>query len=329
MRAVHPYDLLIVGAGPVGLACAVEAQCEGLSYLVIEKDFVASSLLAWSDHLTFFSTPERLEIGSIPFVTVGEKPTRDEGIAYYQMVADRLALDIHQHEQVSSVKKENGLFIVTTDHASYWARNVIFATGYSANPRRLNVPGEDLPNVHRVYRSPYPYFHSHVTIIGAKSSAIEAALELSRNHVEVTMIIRRHELAPSVKYWLRPNLENRIAEGRIKALFDTEVREIKPRSIDLRTKIASPLGIKNSELEITSDFVLALIGYDPDYPLLQSAGVYHDDHGCLRYDPSTMQTDVPGLFLAGPVAAGQDTGSLFIENGRDHAHLIMQAIGAK
>jgi thioredoxin reductase (NADPH) len=311
-------DVLVVGAGPVGLACALEAARQGLTHVVIEKGALLDTLVRWPTHTVFFSTPELLEIGGHPFVTASVKPTRREGLVYYRKVAAREGLTIRLHEAVLSLTKSGDVFRVATSGGSYEARAVVVATGFFATPNLLDAPGEGLPKVSHYYTEPYAYAGVEVLVVGGKNSAVEAALDLHRNGARVTMAVRRPAFGASVKYWLRPDIENRVKEGSIRALFETRVVAIEQRSVVLETE-----GKRNT---IPNDFVFALTGYRPDFPLLRSLGIGITDDLHVVHDEDTMETGVPGLYVAGVVAAGIETGRLFIENGRLHAVSIVRHI---
>ena len=263
--AAAPVDLLVVGAGPVGLACALEAARQGLSHVVIERGALLDTLVNWPTHTIFFSTPELLEIGGHPFATASVKPTRREGLVYYRKVAEREGLAIRLHERVLSVEKDGDLFRVTTTRGLAAARAVVVATGFYANPNLLGVPGEDLPKVSHYYTEPFAHAHTDVLVVGGKNSAVEAALDLHRNGVRVTMAVRKSAFGASVKYWLKPDIENRVKEGSIRALFETTVSRIEERRVVLETA--------GKTFEIPNDFVFALTGYRPDFPLLAACGI--------------------------------------------------------
>jgi thioredoxin reductase (NADPH) len=312
------FDLLVVGAGPVGLACGVEAARQGLTHLVVERGSLLNTLVRWPTFTVFFSTPELLEIGGVPFVCAGAKPTRREGLVYYRKVADHFGLNIRLYEEVLGVEPDRELFTVATSKATYLARHVVAATGFYDTPNLLGVPGEELPKVSHYYREPFPYSGTDVLVVGGKNSAVEAALDLFRNGGRVTMAVRKPAFGDSVKYWLRPDIENRVKEGSIRAHFETTVEEIRPASVRLL--------LRGERTEIPNDFVLALTGYRPDFPFLRRLGVEVTPDGHLVHDGESMQTTVPGLYVAGVAAAGVDIGTLFIENGRLHAVQIVRHI---
>jgi thioredoxin reductase (NADPH) len=313
-------DIVIVGAGPVGLACAIEAKREGLGALVVEKGALVNSLVGYPARMEFFSTPELIEIGGYPFATAAYKPTREEAIEYYRAVAARESLDIRLYERVVQVTGQQGDFAVLTDKAEHRARNLVIAIGFFDEANLLGVPGEDLPKVTHYYREPYPYARQKVAVVGAKNSAAKAALDCHRHGAEVTLIVRGPTLSDKVKYWIRPDLENRIREGSIRAYFDTTVDAIREQSLVLRT----PRGVE----EIANDWVLALTGYHPDYRFLEALeiAIGNDLHRTPVFDEATFETSRPGVYLAGTVCGGYRTGRWFIENGRFHARQIVQHI---
>ncbi|HEY3349232.1 MAG TPA: YpdA family putative bacillithiol disulfide reductase [Thermoanaerobaculia bacterium] len=320
--AVHPpTDLLVVGAGPVGLACALEAARAGLTHVVLEKGALLNTLVNWPVHVVFFSTPELLEIGGHPFVAAGPKPTRREGLDYYRKVAERERLDVRLGAPVFSLTKADGVFAAATPKGTFTARAAVVATGFFDTPNLLGVPGEDLPKVSHYYREPYAHAGTDVLVVGGKNSAVEAALDLHRHGARVTMAIRGAAFGPSVKYWLKPDVENRVREGSIRALFDTTVARIDEGSVTLRGS--------GETAEIPNDFVYALTGYRPDFPFLRASGIGITEDLEVVHDPGTMETDVPGLYVAGVVAAGRHIGRLFIENGRAHAARIVGHVLAR
>jgi thioredoxin reductase (NADPH) len=310
------HDVVIIGAGPVGLASAIEARRRGLSSLVIDKGSLTNSIVGYPANMEFFSTPELIEIGGYPFPVSGYKPTREQALEYYRGVAARENLDIRLYETVREVRGARHAFQVVTDAAVHPARHVVVATGFFDLPNRLNVPGEDLPKVTHYYREPYAYARQQVAVIGAKNSAAKAALDCHRHGSGVTLIVRGAALADSVKYWIRPDLENRIKEGSIKAFFNTTVEEIEPRSLRLRTP--------DGAIEIANDWVLAMTGYQPDFGFLERIGVTFadDEFRTPIFDETTFETERPGLFIAGTVCGGYRTNRWFIENGRFHARQI-------
>lgn len=318
----HVYDLVIVGAGPIGLACAIEAKRAGLDAVVIEKGALINSFLGYPTGMEFFSTPDLLEIGGYPLISRSYKPLREDAIDYYRRVAEAEGLDVRLYERVLRAEGEAGAFTVVTEHDTVPCRAIIVATGFYDVPNRMNVPGEDLPKVSHYYKEPYPYSGQRLAIIGAKNSAAIAALDCLRHGADVTLIVRGSEISPKVKYWVRPNLINRIKDGQITALFDTVVKEIRPDSL--------LLGTAAGDREIANDWVLALTGYLPNYPLLEALGIAFE--GPARkpiHDPETMETNRPGFYLAGTVCGGMDTSEWFIENGRVHAKQAVARIAER
>ena len=310
-------DVLVIGAGPVGLACALETQRRGLRTAVVEKGALVNSLVGYPTNMEFFSTPELLEIGGYPFPTNHYKPLREDALDYYHRVAANEKLQLRLHEKVMALEGEQGNFTVETDKGEICTRNVIVATGFYDLPNLLNVPGEDLPHVSHYYKEPYEHATQNVVVIGAKNSSAKAALQLTRAGARVTLIVRGPAVSDSVKYWIRPDLVNRIAEGRITAHFNTTVTAIRPGAIDVHT----PDGL----LAVPTDFVYALTGYHPDEALLGRLGIEPnpaDEARAPLFDPATHETTRPGLFVAGTVCGGRATSRWFIENGRHHAQLI-------
>jgi thioredoxin reductase (NADPH) len=324
---VPVHDLLIVGAGPSGLATAIAARQHGLDALVVEKGVLVNSIFRFPTHMVFFTTPELLEIGGLPLVSPYEKPTRLEALRYYRRVVDTLALPVVYGEALEEVEREtDGTFIVTTSSGSLrrvrQARAVVLAIGYYEHPNRLEVPGEDLPHVSHFYSEAHPYYRRRVVIVGGKNSAVEAALELFRAGAHVTLVHRRAALGDSIKYWVRPDIENRIKEGSILARFETRVVEITSRSV-----VVERNGVRD---ELPADDVLLLTGYRPDVELMRRAGIEcHAETLAPTMNPETFETNVPNLFLAGGCIAGRNTGSIFIENGRFHGARIVSTLAAR
>lgn len=316
-------DVIIIGGGPVGLACAIEARREELRALVIDKAALVNSIVGYPARMEFFSTPELIEIGGYPFPIQGYKPTREEAIEYYRGVAQREAIDINLYERVLEVRGTRGNYTVHTDKATYAASCVVVATGFFDLPNLLGVPGEDLPKVTHYYREPFPYVRQRVAVVGARNSAAKAALDCYRHGAAVTLIVRAPELSSKVKYWIKPDLENRIKEGSIRAFFSTTIREIRETSLVLST----PQGTQ----EVENDWVLAMTGYHPDYRFLESLQITFADDGFRTpiFDEATFETVRPGLYLAGTVCGGYQTGRWFIENGRFHARQIMKHIAGE
>ncbi len=311
-------DVVIVGAGPIGLACAIAAKRKGLAALIIEKGALVNSLVGYPTNMEFFSTPELLEIGGYPLTTLRYKPVREEAIDYYARVAAAEGLDISLYETVTGLEGESGRFTVHTSRRDVSCRAVVVATGFFDVPNRMNIPGEDLPKVTHYYKEPFAYTGQKVAVIGAKNSAAKAALDCYRHGAEVVLIVRGPALSDSVKYWIRPDLENRIREGSITVCFNTTVAEITERHILVDT----PDGMK----ELENDWVLALTGYQPDYRLLRALGIaVGDDPACTPvHDPETYETNREGVYIAGTVGGGRNTSRWFIENARFHADRIME-----
>lgn len=317
--AKQHFDVLIIGAGPIGLACGIEAQKAGKSYVIIDKGTLVNSLYNYPLFMTFFSTSERLEIGGVPFMSISTKPNRNEALEYYRRVTGKFHLNVKLFEEVQSCQKQlNGLFQITTSKANYEAKNVIIATGFYDVPNLMNIPGEDLPKVIHYYKDPHYYAFSKVLVVGANNSSVDVALETFRKGAEVTMVIRGNEMGPNVKYWVRPDIENRIKEGSIKAYFESNLKEIKAHSAVIET----PEG----ELEIENDFVAAMTGYQPNFKFLEKLGITLDENKMPHYNPETMESNVAGLYLAGVVCGGMDTHKWFIENSRVHAEQIVRDI---
>ncbi|WP_332019182.1 YpdA family putative bacillithiol disulfide reductase [Kaistella sp.] len=315
-------DVLIIGAGPIGLNCALEAEKNGLSYVIIEKGTIVNSLYNYPLYMRFFSTADKLEIAEIPFITTSPKPGRQDALEYYQGIARQKALKIKLYEKVLNISK-NELFEIQTSKGKYLAKNVIIATGFYDIPNLLNIPGENLPKVKHYYTEPYPYANQKVVVIGASNSAVDAALETYRKGAEVTMIIKGSEISKSVKYWVKPDIENRIAEGSIKGYFNAEMIEIKENSVIFKDELGKIHEIKN-------DFVLAMTGYLPDFGFLKNSGIeLNGDSLVPAYNPETMETNVANLYLAGVVCGGKDTHLWFIENSRIHAEIILNHIAER
>jgi thioredoxin reductase (NADPH) len=324
MEATY-FPVIIIGGGPIGLACALEAQKAGLKYLIIEKGCLVNSLYNYPVNMTFFSTSERLEIGGVPFVSNNAKPTRPEALEYYRRVATSHNVNIHLFEEVKEVKAQGTRnkeqeFTVITNKQSYIADNIIIATGFYDIPYLLNVPGEDLPKVTHYYKEPHFYAFQKVIVVGAMNSAVDAALETWRKGADVTMVIRKDQVGERVKYWVRPDIVNRIKEGSIKAYFSSSVKEIREHYVDIET----PEGTKTLE----NDRVIALTGYQPDLEFLRRIGVKlsSDDVMSPVIDEQTHETNVKNIFLAGVICSGMNTHRLFIENSREHAEKIIRAI---
>lgn len=317
------WDIVIIGGGPIGIACGLEAKKKGLDYLIIEKGPIVNSLFNYPINMQFFSSSEKLEIDNIPFISKEAKPKRNEALEYYRRIVTSNQLNINLFEVVTKVDRPKDTFLITTDKNTYSALNIIVATGFYDLPNRLDVPGEDLPKVSHYYRDPHFYASQKVAVIGASNSAVDAALECYRKGAEVTMIIRGPEVGQRVKYWVRPDIINRIEEGSIKVHYNSTVKEILPQEIIIDTP-EGPLSIKN-------DFVLALTGYMPNFEFLTKIGIKlsKDNKKLPKYDPETMETNIPGIFLAGVICGGMETHKWFIENSRVHAPMIIKYILSK
>ena len=318
------YDLIIVGGGPIGLACAIEAQKKNLRYLIIEKGAIVNSIFNYPLYMTFFSTAESLEIGNIPFNCLAPKPGRQEALEYYRNIHRYFNFSINLFEEVISVEKqENSVFKITSDKKSYEARNVVIATGFYDIPIEMKVKGEELPKVRHYYKEAHEYAFRNILVVGANNSSVDAALECWRKGANVTMVIRKNEINNRVKYWVKPDIENRIDEGSIKAYFQSNITEISKNEVEIET----PSG----KVTIENDFVLALTGYKPDLTFLEKMGIQlsNDELKIPTYNPETMETNVEGLFLAGVVCGGMQTHKWFIENSRIHANMIVDSIISK
>jgi thioredoxin reductase (NADPH) len=318
------YDLIIVGGGPIGLACAIEAQKKNLRYLIIEKGAIVNSIFNYPLYMTFFSTAERLEIGDIPFNCLTPKPGRQDALEYYRNIHRYFNFSINLFEEVTQVQKlERNFFNIKTNKNSYEAKNVVIATGFYDIPITMNIKGEDLSKVRHYYKEAHEYAFRNVLVVGANNSSVDAALECWRKGANVTLVIRKNEINNRVKYWAKPDIENRIAEGSIKAYFQSNITEIRENEVEIETP--------NGKVTIENDFVLALTGYKPDLTFLEKMGIElsYDELKTPTYNPETMETNVEGLFLAGVVCGGMHTHKWFIENSRIHATMIVDYITSK
>ncbi len=322
---MNKFDVAIVGAGPTGLACGIELQKQGVSTILFDKGCVVNSLYNYPTNLVFFTTPELLEIGDIPMTSLNEKPGRTEALKYYRRVADHYRLNVHQYEKVLGIDCGDGRFAVHTETSdrglhSYEVKKIVLATGYYDIPNRLNVPGEQLGKVLHYYREAHPYYNQDVLVVGAKNSAAITALELHWTGARVTMVIRRGCISPSVKYWIKPNIENRIKSGEIKTYFNSSVEEIRQHDVVIKTP--------DGEVTLKNDYVFAMVGYQPDFQFMAHHGILLDPETQKpRTDPETLESDRAGIYLAGVIVAGMHTNEIFIENGRFHGKLIARAIG--
>ena len=319
--SIEQFDVIVIGAGPTGLACGIDAKRAGFTVTNIDKGCLVNSLFNYPSNMTFFTTPELLEIGDIPFASPNQKPTRQEALEYYRKVSEHYKLDVRQYETVLNISGGDGSFLVRTrDHhqrdREYHARKLILATGYYDRPNLMHVPGEDLPKVMHYYREPHPFFGAEVIVVGGKNSAAIAALELWRHGAHVTLVHRKEGVSPSVKYWIKPDIENRIKAGQVKAYFNTKVKEIAPDHVVLNTP--------NGEVTLANDWVFAMTGYHPDFEFICNLGcrLRGDDDKKPVVNSKTLESSVPGIYLAGVIVAGVRTSEIFIENGRFHGQLI-------
>jgi len=314
------YDLLILGAGPIGLACGIEAKKAGLNYLILEKGSLCNSIYNYPVNMTFFSTSERLELAGIPFMSAGAKPTRTEALEYYRRIYFLFDLKVNLYEEVKTLKKEEGIFHIHTSKGAYTSSKIILATGFYDLPNLMNVPGEELPNVLHYYKEPWPFVGQKVLVVGGANSAVDAALECWRKGAQVSMALLGEEVDENVKYWVRPDIMNRIKEGSIRAIKNSKVVEILPTEV----RLATPEG----EIRLPNDWVLALTGYRPNFGLLDQLGVTLslDEKRQPCYDQTNQESNMPGVYLAGVVCGGLNTREFFIENSISHAAAIIQDI---
>ncbi|WP_299215428.1 YpdA family putative bacillithiol disulfide reductase [uncultured Aquimarina sp.] len=313
-------DLIIIGGGPIGIACGLEAKKKGLNYLIIEKGPIVNSLFNYPVNMQFFSSSEKLEIDEIPFISNESKPKRNEALEYYRRIVTSNNLNIHLFEKVNSVKKEENIFHIKTEKQEYTASYIILATGFYDIPNTIDVPGEELPKVSHYYKDPHFFAKQKLAVIGASNSAVDAALECYRKGADVSMIVRGPEIGRRVKYWVKPDIENRIAEGSIKVYYNATVKEIKPQQITLNTS--------NGEVSVENDYVLALTGYTPNFDFLKKIGIQLSDDEKMypNYNEETMESNIDNLYLAGVICGGMDTHIWFIENSRIHAKTIIKHI---
>ncbi|MDF2192495.1 YpdA family putative bacillithiol disulfide reductase [Paraflavitalea sp. CAU 1676] len=314
------YSLIIVGGGPIGLACGLAAKKAGIDYLILEKGCLTNSLFNYPLNMTFFSTSERLEIGGIPFVSNNVKPTRPEALEYYRRVTISNQLSVHLQEAVTNVERQGDRYLVASSKAEYTATHLIVATGFYDIPLYCGFPGEELPKVVHYYKEAHFYAMQKVVVVGASNSAVDAALECWRKGADVTMVVRKEKIGDRVKYWVKPDIENRIKEGSIKVYFNSQIKAARPTEIDIQT----PYGVET----IANDYVIALTGYRPNFDFLRKLGIQLSDDGLLQptYNNDTMETNLPNVYLAGVVCGGMNTHVWFIENSREHADKIIKAI---
>jgi thioredoxin reductase (NADPH) len=320
LQTKHHYHLIIIGAGPIGLTCGIEAKKAGVDFLILEKGCLTNSIYNYPANMTFFSTSERLEIGGIPFVSNSPKPTRSEALEYYRRATANQHLNIKLFEEVKGLQKQENGFLITTNKQTYTAAHIIISTGFYDIPYLLDVPGENLGKVSHYYKEPHFYAFQKVIVVGAQNSAIDAALETWRKGAEVTMVIRGSEVGQRVKYWVRPDIINRIEEGSIKAYYNSTIKEIRETEVDIETE--------KGLVTVQNDWVLALTGYQPNLSFLQKAGIHlsEDEIKCPTYNEDTHETNVKNIFLAGVICGGMNTHRLFIENSREHAIKIIDVI---
>lgn len=320
--AISDYDLIILGAGPIGLACGIAAKQAQLRYLILEKGCLVNSVYQYPTNMTFFSTSDKIELGGIPFVSHGDRPTRREALEYFRKVAVYYDLNIQTYQPVHGLSPRNGGYLVQTSKGEYATRNVVIATGFFTQPNLLQVPGEDLPKVKHYFDDPHPYCGQRVLVVGGGNSAVDVALETYRKGAQVTLVVRRSAIKEGVKYWVRPDIENRIKEGAITAYFNSQVTHIRQEEVDILT----PDGL----ITLPNDFVLAMTGYHPNFEWMKQLGIEtyinNEGHTVPQFNPKTFETNLPNVFLAGTVCGGTHTNLWFIENSRYHAEVVMQRI---
>lgn len=316
-------EVLIIGAGPIGLACGIEAEKHRLNYLILEKGTLTNSLFNYPVNMTFFSTSEKLEMGNIPFMSINKQPTRPEALEYYRRVAKHYDLKINLYEEVLHLEKSAEGFIIESSKEKYLVEKVVLATGFYDLPNNMNVPGEELPKVSHYYKEPWPYIGQKIIVVGGGNSAVDVALETWRKGAEVTMVVMEKEVDRTVKYWVLPDIENRIKEGSIKAYFNSTIKEIKEKEVIIQTE--------QGEKALANDFVLAMTGYRPNFKLLDQLGVQLtlDEKRRPCFDEDSQESNVPGIYLAGVVCGGLNTREFFIENTIDHARAIFEDIVKK
>ena len=314
-------DLIIIGAGPIGLACGIEAKKNNLDYLIVDKGMLVNSIYNYPVNTTFFSTSDKLEIGEIPFISHNVKPTRTEALEYYRRVCDSWDLNLDLYNEVLEIEKKESLFIINTKNGIKKSKNIVICTGFYDIPYMLNIPGEELDKVLHYYNESHPYYKMDIAIVGAGNSAVDVALDTYRKGANsVTMIIREKEIGGNIKYWVKPDIVNRIVSGEIKAFYESEILEIKENTILIKT----PTGVE----KINNNFVLAMTGYLPNYEILKKLGVKinDDEFKTPLYNDETMETNINGVFLAGVICGGLKTNKWFIENSRDHSQKILSTI---
>ena len=317
-------DLIIIGAGPIGLACGIEAEKQGLDYLIIDKGTLVNSIYHYPLNMTFFSTSDKLEIGNVPFISHNTKPTRAEALEYYRRVTTHWNLNLKLYEEITGIIKQSNSFDIQTKKGNYHTKNIVIATGFYDRPFLLNIQGEELSKVKHYYSEPHPYYGMDLVVVGAANSAVDVALETYRKGAKsVTMIIREKEIGDNVKYWARPDIINRIEEGSIQAYFEAEIKAITEKEVHFQDK--------KGMHRIANDFVLAMTGYEPNFKLLEDLGVqfHQDQYRTPVYDELSMETNIQGVYLAGVVCGGYKTNKWFIENSRVHAPLILKSIKKK
>ena len=314
-------DLIIIGAGPIGLSCGIEAKKNNLEYLIIDKGMLVNSIFNYPTNTTFFSTSDKLEIGDIPFISHNVKPTRTEALEYYRRVSNSWELNLSLYNEVLKIKNEKDYFSITTQNGKFESRNIVICTGFYDIPYLLNIPGENLDKVLHYYNESHPYYQMDIAIVGAGNSAVDVALDTYRKGAKsVTMVIRENEVGENIKYWVKPDIMNRINNKEIQAYFNSEITEIKEKSITVKTP--------EKNLELKNDFVLAMTGYQPNYNLLENLNVeiLDDEFKTPSCNEKTMKTNIEGVFLAGVICGGLKTNKWFIENSRDHAEKIISEI---
>ncbi len=314
------YDLIIIGGGPSGINVAISAHRAGLRYLILEKGVIANSLYHFPVNMTFFSTSLKLEIQDTPFISHLDKPTRTEALEYYRRLVQHFDLQLHLYESVERMSRLGQGYEVETSKACYTTRYVAVATGFYDTPRRMNIPGEGLPKVRHYYDDPHAYIGQEVLVVGAANSACDAALECYRKGARVTMAIRGNEISERVKYWIKPDIENRIREGSIKVYFNSTTDEIRSAEV--------VIGTPDGQVTLPNDFVLAMTGYQPNYALFERLGLPVEEGDACKpiFDPNTLETNLPGVYMAGVACGGRQTSKLFIENTRDHGDIIVESI---